>query len=1442
MSILGRLNKIAHGLGHSATDYADFVMDNVKDMWGESDDAGFAAVWDHLGNVLGSAYANDPVVGKSAQGKAANRRLQLAGAKRRDYDFTDGFADIADAIPESARSAIKTLTGQAVRPVGAAMAGANRAYEDVVDRPLSFLMTVGSLYDSPEFMESLSGMSIGDRAKKVAAAAWGMSEDRSFGDALAYAGGTRDILSEDQMSAAENGDWFHTISFAGNLLPAVVADPTGLALQSFKEIRAGQALAEANNFRRGYDVAEADRAYAAVSKAKTVAEVRNKMFPSRNALEGPAWAAALFDAKQQGREAFDLTLRGLLGQSDAIDTLAANHKQLAYQLGKLTENRNALLVKWNGALVAPERDRAAFDLLDNAVAETNSQAARLERTLAVTGSLDTIPKVSRASEARAAMTRTDFYRKSWLAAPLRTVFGMNPQRVLSVHADDFDVQLDRFMRKAGVDPEMRDLVRSQAIDANRMGPKAIRDAKDAAEAAAVEAIAARHNVPPEFIMGARSRGVKETDDLINHARFDANSGNTIVKFADDEGNLVERHIPLSPEQLRNYVFLPDAKAIEREAKSLSGTLEANKFFTHWLAGSTGTAEVTASEAADWALGKFNRVWKPAVLLSVRWPMRVVGEEQVRALSKIGALDLARAHKETVTGFIGDKLGRTADELVDVPYVARRPVVVNGDTFAPSLMERNGPAVEARLLEETASYNRMYGQHEVGLRSNLYAQTQDWVELQPGDNRYMEAWSHAANNQLGRSRLARRLMENGMDTEDAVRWLKTDPEGVRFAQTLPIRSRDPEGWVAAVEDQILRYLPDEELRQAALNHAFTPELAERVLPNAASQPIVHGQNLTELLGHERSFAETVGKHIDGAMQHLMQTPTVRLSRQPVFDALYRKRIADLVERAADEGLEMTDARRALIERSARRHALGESRELLYDMAEHSQLGEALRFIAPFVDASREVITRWAGITVDNPLFVRRLQVLWQQPEKAGFVYDGMGRQVQPDGKVIDVNGRRVNPEGGKYVRFVAPEWAKDIPVIGEVLRGGVQFNKESVNTIIANPFGAGPLVQVAMAKLYNPTPEQQEQWKWLFPYGMSDDVKTLLPTTVREAVKGEDERSRAALTMHIWNDLATTWELNGRSGHKPTIEEAKHIEGRIHQLMIAPSKFLSPVGLQSLSPYQPYIDYLHQLQNADPSTAGQEFYDKFGVEFAALANSVSRSNDNVPPTVAAYRQREKYAALIERFPELGGIIVDDVDGKFSNAVYQEQLTRALGPNTDKKQRELVPKDEFVKRPYISAGWSEFSKAMDAIDAIRVQRALPNLKVKAARDLYEAKQEIVAHIASKYPDWWDEYRVVDPAKAEKKVDGLRAIANDPMLGERDDIRLLHTWIVARDVMAAELRRRNRAGDSGDLNATSNIDLANQWGSITSALVERNLMFSKLYYRYLDNLDPSGLKGAA
>lgn len=1424
MSFISRLGKIVGGFGDAAANAADFVWDEMRAEWGDSDDEGLDAFFDHLGNV---ANAWNVFGDKDAY----RAKLKELGADGPDGSITSGLEALAGAIPKPIRRGVVT-------PIKATLDVADSAYENVVDRPLSFLMTVGSLYDSPEFMRSLEGKSFAERVDAVRSEAWRVSETRSFGTSFGLALGTKDITSQEEVDEAYGSDWFRTVETVANIAPSFAADPLGIGLQSAKLLRAGRAAGTTKLFKNGYDVAEADRLYQFTSKAKSAGQVRDRLFPSRNALEGPAYAAALHNAAKEGPDAFNLTLRGLLGQGDAVAALEERHAQLAYQLGYLTRSRNAVQYKWYGRAIGETREAAVgvasdfdkhwFDLLDGAVAETNSQAARLERTLRVAGTLDTLPKVTKTGAVRQLATRSEFYQQSALAAPLRTLFGMNPQQVISVHADDADVHIDRFMAKAGVPQATRDAVRGQGVNAYSGGQVAA--TVDAAEDAVIDHVAGKYGLSADSLRSARDAGRAEMEQVLTGARYDANTRNTVVKFVDDEGVLVERYLPLAPEQFKNYKFLPDVAEIEKAAKRLAG-----------LRGK----ENPPMEVADWYLEKFHRIWKPAVLLSARWPMRVVGEENVRAMSKIGAMALARQHVATAKGFVSDRLGVTPDDVADVPYVARRPVVIDGDTFAPSLMERSGPAVEARLLKESASFNRMYGQEEVGLRNQLYKSTQEWTQLKPGDNRYGEAWEHAVNKQLGRSKLARRLMENDLDLDDAVRWLTNDPDGVRFAQTMPIRSRNPEGWVNAVADQIIRYLPEKELQEAALRGDFSADAARALLPDEAMQPFIHGQNLDEVLGGGKfDGVEFFRTQVDNLMGKLMTTPTMRLSRQPVYDELYRRRLRTLVERAADDGLELTDMRRGNLERSARRYALGETRELLFDMAENSQIADAFRFVAPFADASREVVTRWAGITMDNPLFVRRMQVMWQTPEKAGFVYDGLGRQVGADGKVADLEGRRVDPEGGRFVRFIAPEWATDIPGIGKVLRGGIQFNKESMNTILANPFGAGPLVQVAVDKLVDPTPEQEESWKWLFPFGIGDGVwNTLAPTTLKQAAKGDNDRSRMALTMHIWNDLATQYELNGRDGAKPTIAEAKAIERRIHQMILVPSKFLSPVGIQTISPFQPYIDYLRQLQTADPATAGQRFYDEFGIEFAALANSITQSNDKIAPTVAAYRERAKYAELIEQYPELGAVIVGDVAGRFSQAVYEEQLRKAIGPNTSERQRELVPVEEFVKRPYISAGWNEFTKAMDAIDAARVARRLPNLRVKGARDLADAKSQIVQYLAAKYPDWHEQYMDSgNEAKRRARINGLRAIVDDPKLSQRDDIRTLGVYLQARDLLQEQLRRRATGGGSGVLNAVSNRDLALTWGTITSLLVESDLVFSNLYYRYLDHDEPSGARNAA
>ena len=129
-----------------------------------------------------------------------------------------------------------------------------------------------------------------------------------------------------------------------------------------------------------------------------------------------------------------------------------------------------------------------------------------------------------------------------------------------------------------------------------------------------------------------------------------------------------------------------------------------------------------------------------------------------------------------------------------------------------------------------------------------------------------------------------------------------------------------------------------------------------------------------------------------MQKLGATPTDVLSRQPYFDWHYTAEVNRLVNLAADQGVAFAPDLARQMEAKARNYALGESKRLLYDLAESSELAHTLRFVSPFFSAWQEVLSRWTSIAVDNPAFVARMHEVWRAPERAGLVRNGAPRRA------------------------------------------------------------------------------------------------------------------------------------------------------------------------------------------------------------------------------------------------------------------------------------------------------------------------------------------------------------------------------------------------------------------------------------------------------------------
>ena len=74
-------------------------------------------------------------------------------------------------------------------------------------------------------------------------------------------------------------------------------------------------------------------------------------------------------------------------------------------------------------------------------------------------------------------------------------------------------------------------------------------------------------------------------------------------------------------------------------------------------------------------------------------------------------------------------------------------------------------------------------------------------------------------------------------------------------------------------------------------------------------------------------------------------------------------------------------------------------------------------------------------------------------------------------------------------------------------------------------------------------------------------------------------------------------------------------------------------------------------------------------------------------------------------------------------------------------------------------------------------IPNKLVGAARPYVEVRQSLVDDLEARNPLWAEDYNTQDP-KWEKRIEGMRVIADDDRFIGRSDIQALRDYLAARD----------------------------------------------------------------
>jgi hypothetical protein len=226
-------------------------------------------------------------------------------------------------------------------------------------------------------------------------------------------------------------------------------------------------------------------------------------------------------------------------------------------------------------------------------------------------------------------------------------------------------------------------------------------------------------------------------------------------------------------------------------------------------------------------------------------------------------------------------------------------------------------------------------------------------------------------------------------------------------------------------------------------------------------------------------------------------------------------------------------------------------------------------------------------------------------------------------------------------------------------------------------------------------------------------------------------------------------------------------------------------------------------------------------------------------------RDEFEDLYMDYPELGGLILGFDGGGSSRmsaewlaAAYENQIISETSRGSGEKQRYRFSLMEWLQQPPIRRGWSDYRAINDEFYAWLAEpteeypMGIPNKLVGAARPYVELRQSLVDNLEARNPLWAEDYNNQDP-KWEKRIEGMRVIADDDRFIGRSDIQALRDYLAARDETTSMLAEIKRGGGSAklDSSAPTNQALRKTWETIVQDMLDNNPTFRDIHERWFE-----------
>lgn len=728
---------------------------------------------------------------------------------------------------------------------------------------------------------------------------------------------------------------------------------------------------------------------------------------------------------------------------------------------------------------------------------------------------------------------------------------------------------------------------------------------------------------------------------------------------------------------------------------------------------------------------------------------------------------------------------------------------------------------------------------------LIRATNTWVRVDPGEPQYWSELAHVANFQFKNDAVASMALA-GRTQDDARRWIMSR-EGLDYRREMGLDADVVADHVDTVFSMVNRYIPDEQLR-LRLAKEDVPEIDIRArlqgIDEAQLAPI-HGRETMQM-----GVAANVGKFyrdsISAVYKVLGTIPENTAVRHPFYNQMWKTESDRLVEMAKAQGVELTDATKYRINKSAHRFALKQTRDVLYTIERYSNPAVVLRWIMPFFPAIENTIKTWLRIGWNDWSVVARADLIWNAPNAAGLVIDSEGKEVPPGAPFgSDQFIRLPEPFREALSKYMPGGLVPDIP------KGSLNVVLQGESPIIP---GVGPTVSVPVSMMVAAKPDLEETllnffgediYKTVVPFGRpnQDPLDLILPATAQRirTLANEDSKEFKDSTLRIWADDMTRWEVSGQKGPMPTAEQAIE-KARDYWQMRLFWNALAPVAARFSSPFdfytQKYREYVTEFGWAE----GERRYDEeFGPAYRRYKESLTVGTTGMSPDQQAYKMLQSnqslWNELVSNDPELGQLITNPIArGEFSPAVYEWMQGRPIAPGSNVVFRTSQSIEDFERKANVDQGWADYMRTRAIVDELLAQRGLTDMNADGAEDIKDAYRQWLAGQESGNSDWYTEWngrRGQD--KTRKTITALtQMVNNDTFMSKTPNPRMwtvVQEYLDGRDLVVQMLQERYSQGGSLDINTKGNADILDAWEQYRARLVSADTEFAALYDRWLE-----------